>query len=101
MFIYIVVLFLTLFLYNKNMYSKKYAMFVMAILFIVCGLRDYSVGIDTASYVDKYTYNYEFKREDIEELFNIKKSRASEIIAMLLDNNLIEQASPTKYKFKK
>ncbi len=50
---------------------------------------------------DKYTYNYEFKREDIEELFNIKKSRASEIIAMLLDNNLIEQASPTKYKFKK
>lgn len=40
------------------MYSKKYAMFVMAILFIVCGLRDYSVGIDTASYVDKYTYNY-------------------------------------------
>ena len=39
--------------------------------------------------------------ENVEEIFNIKKSRASEIIAMLLDIELIEQAEPTKYKFKK
>lgn len=49
----------------------------------------------------KYTYSYEFKRENIEELFNVKKSRGSEIIAILLECNLIEQSSPTKYKFKK
>lgn len=50
---------------------------------------------------DKYKYNYSFNRENVEEIFNIKKSRASEIIAMLLDIELIEQAEPTKYKFKK
>ena len=50
---------------------------------------------------DKYTYNYEFKREDIEVLFRVKKSRASEIISILLDCNLIEQSSPAKYRFKK
>lgn len=50
---------------------------------------------------DKYNYKIDFKREDIENLFGIKKSRASEIIALLLDCNLIEQSNPTKYKFKK
>ena len=50
---------------------------------------------------DSYTYNSEFKREDIMNLFSIKNSRASEIISMLLECELIEQASPTKYKFKK
>lgn len=50
----------------------------------------------------KYTYNYDFKREDIESLFNVKKSRASEIITLLLEYNLIEPSEqPTKYKFKK
>ena len=50
---------------------------------------------------DKYKYQYEFKREDIEIFFSVKKSRASEIIALLFDNGLIEQSNPTKYKFKK
>ena len=50
---------------------------------------------------NKYTYRYEFRREDIEELLNIKKSRASEIIAMLANNDFIEQSNSTKYKFKK
>lgn len=50
---------------------------------------------------EKYTYKYEFRREDVEEIFKVKKSRASEIIAMLLTNDLIMPASPTKYKFKK
>lgn len=48
-----------------------------------------------------YTYQFEFKREDIEDVFNVKKSRSSEIISLLMDSNLIEPASPTKYKFKK
>ncbi len=50
---------------------------------------------------DKFTYNYDFKREDVEEIFHIKKSRASEIISMLLENDLIVPSDPTKYKFKK
>jgi len=50
---------------------------------------------------ERYTYKYEFRREDIEEIFRVKKSRASEILSMLLANDLIMPASPTKYKFKK
>ena len=50
---------------------------------------------------NKYSYKYIFKREDVETLFNIKKSRSSEIIALLLDNNLIEIVDTGKYKFKK
>lgn len=50
---------------------------------------------------DKFTYQYDFKWEDIAEIFNVKKSRASEVIALLLDSNLIESSEPTKYKFKK
>lgn len=50
---------------------------------------------------DKYTYQYDFKREDIEEMFGVRKSRASEIIALLLETDLIEASQPTKYKFKK
>lgn len=50
---------------------------------------------------DKFTYQYEFKWEDVAEIFNVKKSRASEIISLLLDSNLVESSDPTKYKFKK
>ena len=48
-----------------------------------------------------FKYNYEFNRDNIETILHIKKSRASEIIALLLDCNLIEPSNPTKYKFKK
>lgn len=50
---------------------------------------------------DKFSYQYDFKWEDVAEIFNVKKSRASEIVALLLDSNLIEPSAPTKYKFKK
>ncbi len=50
---------------------------------------------------DIYMYRYEFRRDNIEEIFNVKKSRASEIIALLLNSNLIEESNPTKYKFKR
>ena len=39
---------------------------------------------------DKFSYQYDFKWEDVAELFNVKKSRASEIVALLLNSNLIE-----------
>ncbi len=50
---------------------------------------------------DKFSYQYDFKCEDVVEIFKVKKSRASEVIALLLDSNSIEQSEPTKYKFKK
>lgn len=50
---------------------------------------------------DRFTYQYDFKWEDVAEIFNVRKSRASEVIALLLDSNLIESSNPTKYKFKK
>lgn len=49
----------------------------------------------------KFTYQYNFKWEDVSEIFKVKKTRAFEIIALLLDSNLIETSEPTKYKFKK
>ncbi len=50
---------------------------------------------------DKFSYQYDFKWEDVSEIFNVKKSRASEVITLLLDSNLIETSEATKYKFKK
>ena len=48
---------------------------------------------------DKFGYKYEFNREDIENIFNVKKSRASEIITLLLNKKIIKTSEPTKYKF--
>ena len=45
---------------------------------------------------DKFSYQYDFKWEDVAEIFKVKKSRASEVIGLLLDSNLIEQSDPTK-----
>lgn len=50
---------------------------------------------------DKFTYQYDFKWEDVSKIFKVKKTRAFEIITLLLDSNLIEPSEPTKYKFKK
>mgnify|MGYP004503752001 FL=1 len=50
---------------------------------------------------DKFGYFYDFKWEDVAQIFSVKKSRASEIISLLLDSDLIEHSEPTKYKFKK
>lgn len=50
---------------------------------------------------NKFRYEYEFKRENIEELLNIKKTRASDLISLLLECEIIEPSNPTKYKFKK
>lgn len=41
---------------------------------------------------DKFSYQYDFKWEDVAELFNVKKSRASEIVTLLLNSNLIESS---------
>lgn len=60
-----------------------------------------STYIQIKKLFDKFTFEYDFRREDVEEIFEVKKSRASEIISMLLDIGLIEPTTPTRYKFKK
>ena len=50
---------------------------------------------------DKLGYEKEFNKEKIEEIFNVKKSRASEIISTLINNNIIENTHDAYYKFKK
>jgi len=48
-----------------------------------------------------FSYQFDFKRENIEEVLQVKKSRASDILALLLEYHLIEPTEPTRYKFKK
>lgn len=55
----------------------------------------------TKKLFDKFTYKYEFRREDVMDIFGVKNSRASDIINLLVKAELIEPASPTKYRFKK
>lgn len=50
---------------------------------------------------EKFKYQYAFRREDIEEIFQVKKSRASEILSMLMDVDLLEAIESNQYKFKK
>lgn len=49
----------------------------------------------------KFKYDYQFTREQIKDEFNVKNSRASEIITLLVDNNLIENVEGAKYIFKR
>ena len=48
-----------------------------------------------------FGYEKEFNRENVEKEFNVKKSRASEIISTLLNNDMIENAHEAYYKFRK
>lgn len=64
--------------------------------------KDIKIGTcqQIKSLFSKYGYKYEFKREDIEKLLNIKRTRAGEIINILLDSNMIETKDNSMYKFK-
>lgn len=49
----------------------------------------------------QFQYDKLFTREDVKGFFNVKNSRASEIIAILLNSNMIENTEGSKYKFKR
>lgn len=49
---------------------------------------------------DKFSYQYDFKWEDVAEIFNVKKSRVSEIVALLLNSNLIESSTQQNINLK-
>lgn len=48
----------------------------------------------------KFNYSYKFTRKDIEEIYNVKKTRAIEILNILLEAELIDILSNGEYKFK-
>ena len=49
---------------------------------------------------NKFSCQYDFKWEKIAEIFNVKRSRVSKMVALLLGSNLIVPSDSAKYKFK-
>lgn len=49
----------------------------------------------------KFKYDNMFTRENVKDFFHVQNSRASEIVALLLTNNMIENVKGSKYKFKR
>ena len=49
----------------------------------------------------QFPYDKLFTREDVKKFFKVKNSRASEILSILLKNNLIENTEGRKYRFKR
>lgn len=52
-------------------------------------------------FFETFGYQKSFTREDIKEHFEVKNSRASEIISLLISSNIIEDSDGAKYVFKK
>lgn len=52
-------------------------------------------------FFEDYEYDKVFTREDIKTSFGVQNSRASEIIALLVENNMVENIDGSKYKFKR
>lgn len=52
-------------------------------------------------FFEKFKYDSLFTREEVKQFFNVKNSRASELLAILTNNNMVENAEGSKYKFKR
>lgn len=57
--------------------------------------------VELKLFFEKFKYDVLFTREDVKEFFNVKNSRASEILSILLSNNMIENIEGSKYRFKR
>lgn len=53
------------------------------------------------SIFNEFEYDKNFTREDIKRILNVKDTRATNIISMLLDCNFIIKVNGAKYKFQK
>lgn len=51
------------------------------------------------SLFNKFCFKESFSREDIKSILNVKETRTTNLISLLLDLNLIEKTEGTKYKF--
>jgi ATP-dependent DNA helicase RecG len=50
-------------------------------------------------FFSEFEYDKLFTREDVKKFFKVQNSRASEILALLLSNNMIENVEGSKYRF--
>ena len=52
-------------------------------------------------FFNEFQYDNMITREDVKDYFHIQNSRASEIISLLVTNNIVENIEGSKYKFKR
>lgn len=57
--------------------------------------------VELKLFFEEFKYDGLFTREDVKKFFNVKNSRASEILSILLSNNMIENIEGSKYRFKR
>lgn len=86
---------------NKNIVSDKDLFFIQ----LYKSIQNTNIRNSTINQIrnifEKMGYNNMFSREDIKNILNIKDTRATNLISLLLDLNLIIKAEGTKYKFQK
>lgn len=86
---------------NKNIVSDKDLFFIQ----LYKSIQNTNIRNSTINQIrnifEKTGYNNMFSREDIKNILNIKDTRATNLISLLLDLELIIKAEGTKYKFQK
>ena len=86
---------------NKNIVSDRDLFFIQ----LYKSIQNTSIRSSTINQIrnifEKMGYNNMFSREDIKNILNIKDTRATNLISLLLDLKLIIKAEGTKYKFQK
>ena len=86
---------------NKNIVSDRDLFFIQ----LYKSIQNTNIRNSTINQIrnifKKMGYNNMFSREDIKNILNIKDTRATNLISLLLDLNLIIKAEGTKYKFQK
>ena len=86
---------------NKNIVSDRDLFFIQ----LYKSIQNINIRNSTINQIrnifEKMGYNNMFSREDIKNILNIKDTRATNLISLLLDLELIVKAEGTKYKFQK
>ena len=86
---------------NKNIVSDRDLFFIQ----LYKSIQNTNIRNSTINQIrnifEKMGYNNTFSREDIKNILNIKDTRATNLISLLLDLELIVKAEGTKYKFQK
>jgi len=85
---------------NKNIVSDEDYFLIKLYKNLEAKVKPKTLG-QIRMFFSKYGYDMSFTRENVKEHFKVQKSRASEIISLLLKNNMIEPLVGAKYKFKR
>ncbi len=84
---------------NKNLVSDEELFFIKLYKCIQqANIRNSTINQIRAIF-DRVGYNDKFSRDDIKDILNVKDTRATNIISMLLELNFIIKIDGSKYKF--